>query len=180
MTEWERRAATHCLIQMRIFDPPKLLSVLAAATLAGCASVATEVTLFDPAQKFGPTEHAVILLEYPKQPHVKIALIEAQGSLGGSEAAVLEEARKRAQALGADAVVRLEVQEIYQPPVRVYDPAYPSMFSSRYRYPYRSFYGPPYAFAPYPYDSYRWIGGGNVQSLKAVAIKFTAEHPAVP
>ena len=131
MTEWERRAATHCLIQMRIFDPPKLLSVLAAATLAGCA-------------------------------------------------AVLEEARKRAQALGADAVVRLEVQEIYQPPVRVYDPAYPSMFSSRYRYPYRSFYGPPYAFAPYPYDSYRWIGGGNVQSLKAVAIKFTAEHPAVP
>jgi len=161
-------------------DLPKLLIMLAAATLAGCASVATEVTLFDSAQKLTPTEHVVILFDYPPQPHVKIALIEAQGSLGGNEAAVLEEARNRARALGADALVRLEVNTVYHPPVRVYDPAYSSMNYSRYRYPYRSFYGPPYAFSPNPYDSYRWVGGGNVQTLKAVAIKYTAEHPAAP
>jgi hypothetical protein len=148
---------------------------LLAAALAGCASVATYVTLLDPAQKFAPTEHAVILLDYPAQPHVKVALIEAQGSVGGSEAALLEEARKQAQALGADAVVRLEVDSVYQPPVRVYDPAYANMFYSRYRYPYRSFYYPPYAYSPFPYDDYRWVGGGNVQSLKAVAIKYSGD-----
>lgn len=167
---------------MRISDLLKLLTVLAAATLAGCASVATEVTLFDSAQKFAPTEHVVILFDYPPQPHLKIALIEAQGGLGGSETAVLEEARKRAQALGADALVRLEVNVVYHPPVRVYDPAFSSMYYSRYRYPYRSFYGPPYGISPYPFDSYRWVGGGNVQTLKAVAIKFTgtAGGTAVP
>ncbi len=155
---------------------------LLAAALAGCASVETQVTLFDPAQKFAPTEHVVILLDYPAQPHAKVALIEARGSVGGSEAALFEEARKRAQTMGADALVRLEVDAVYQPPVLVYDPAYSNMFYSRYRYPYRSFYYPPYAFSPFPYDNYRWVGGGNVQTLKAVAIKYTdtAERPAAP
>ena len=67
-----------------------------------------------------------------------------------------------------------------QPPVLVYDPAYANMFYPRYRYPYRSFYYP-YAYAPFPYDGYRWVGGGEVQTLKAVAIRFTDERtPAVP
>ncbi len=74
---------------------------------------------------------------------MKIALIEAQGIVGGSEAALLEEARKRGAALGADAIVRQEVTAFYQPPVLVYDPAYANMFYPRYRYPYRSFYSPP-------------------------------------
>ena len=176
----ERLAAVNGQIDMRITELLKLIPALAAVTLAGCASVATQVTPFDPAHKFAPTEHVVILFDYPPQPHVKIALIEAQGTLGGSEAAVLEEVRKRARALGADAVVRLEVNVHYQPPVRVYDPAYSSMYYSRYRYPYRSFYGPGYPFSPYPYDNYRWVGGGNVQMLKAVAIKYAQEQPAAP
>ena len=162
---------------MRLSALSLLIIALATALLAGCASVATQVTLFDGAQQFAPTGHAVILLEYPAEPYLKIALIEAQGGVGGSEAALLEEARKRAQTLGADALVRLAVNSVYQPPVRVYDPAYSSMFYSRYRYPYRSFYPQPYAFSPYPYDNYRWVGGGNVQSLKAVAIKYTVERP---
>jgi hypothetical protein len=167
---------------MRLPATLRPLIALAAAALAGCASVATEVTVFDPAQKFAPTENAVILLDYPSQPYLKIALIEAHGGVGGSETPLLEEARKRAQALGADAVVRLEVTAVYQPPVRVYDPAYTNMFYSRYRYPYRSFNYPPYAFSPYPYDNYRWVGGGNVQTLKAVAIKYTdtGARPAAP
>ncbi len=160
-----------------------LLSIFAfaltAAVLAGCASVSTQVTILDPARKFAPTENVVILLDYPAQPHVKIALIEAHGGIGGSEADLLQEARKRAQALGADAVVRMEVNSVYQPPVRVYDPAYAHLFYSRYRYPYRSFYYPSYPFSPYPFDDYRWVGGGTVQTLKAVAIRFTAERPAV-
>ena len=150
---------------------------LLAISLAGCASVATEITVLDPAQKFAPTEHVVILFDYPPQPYVKIALIEAQGSIGGSEAELLEEARKRARALGADAVVRLEVTAVYRPPVRVYDPAYANMFYPRYRYPFRSLYDPPYSFSPFPYDGYRWVGGGDVQTLKAVAIRY-ADKPA--
>jgi hypothetical protein len=162
---------------MRLPADPAFALALLATALAGCASVATDVTIFDPAQKFAPTENVVILLDYPAQPYVKVALIDAQGSVGGSEAALLDEARKRARELGADALVRMEVNSVYQPPVRVYDPAYADAFYSRYRYPYLPFYYQPYGLALSPYDSYRWVGGGNVQILKAVAIKYTQERP---
>ena len=159
---------------------PAFALALAAAVLAGCASVATDVTVFDETRKFTPTGNVVILLEYPPQPYVKIALIEARGTLGGNEAELFEEARKRARALGADAVVRIEVDALYQPPVRVYDPTYGYPYFSRYRYPYRSFYYPTYPYAFYPFDNYRWVGGGTVQTLKAVAIKYGEERPSAP
>ncbi len=161
---------------MRLPGNPALGLALLGAALAGCASVATQVTLLDPARHYEPTQNVAILLDFPPQPHVKIALIEAQGTVGGSEAELLEDARKKAQALGADAVVRLEVISVYQPPARAYDPWYGNPFYSRYRYPYayRSLYMNPYAFGPYPYNDYRWVGGGNVQTLKAVAIKYAA------
>jgi hypothetical protein len=167
-------------VPMRLSAPLRSVIALLAAALAGCASIATEVTVLDPAQKFAPTENVLVLLDYPPPPFVKIALIEAHGGVGDSELALLEEARRRARALGADAVVRLEVSTDYQPPVRVYDPAFASTFYPRYRYPYRSFYYPPYAFPPFPYDNYRWIPGGNVQTLKAVAIKVPDGRPAAP
>jgi hypothetical protein len=162
---------------MRAFNLLRLMLALTAATLAGCASVSTEVTLLDPAQNFAPTEQVAILYDYPPQPYVKVALIEAQGSVGGSESALLEDARMRARAIGADAIVRLEVTAVYYPPVPVYDPPY--AFYPRYRYyPYRTFYSPPYWYSPYPYDGYRWIGGGDVQTLKAMAIHYTDKAPA--
>jgi hypothetical protein len=113
-------------------DMRQLLSALVIAALAGCASVATQIILLDPARPYAPTQNVVLLLDYPQQPHVKIALIEAQGMAGGSESELLEAARKKAQALGADAVVRLEVTSVYRPPVRVYDPWYGNPFYSRY------------------------------------------------
>ena len=151
-----------------------LVTALLIAVLAGCASVATHVTPFDPARQYAPTQNVVLLLDYPPQPHVKIALIEAHGMPGGSEAELLEAARKKAEALGADAVVRLEVTSAYQPPVRVYDPWYGDPFYSRYFYPDRLLFRYPYFYGPYPYGDYHWIGGGNVQTLKAVAIKYAA------
>ena len=151
-----------------------LPTALVIAALAGCASVATHITLLDPARQYAPTQYVGLLLDYPPQPYVKIALIEAQGMAGGSEAELLEDARKKAQALGADAVVRLEVTSVYQPPVRAYDPWYGNPFYSRYLYPDRAFYMYPYFYGPYPYSDYLWIGGGNVQTLKAVAIKYAA------
>jgi len=109
---------------MLLFRSLPLILALTATALAGCASVTTEITVLDPAHKFAPTEYVMVLLDYPPKPYVKIALIEAQGIVGGSEAALLEEARKRGAALGADAIVRQEVTAFYQPPVLVYDPAY--------------------------------------------------------
>ena len=154
--------------------PSLFAVVLIIAALAGCASVATQVTLLDPALKYAPTQNVAILLDYPPEPHVKIALIEAQGMAGGSEAELLEDARKKAQALGADAIVRLEVHSVYQPPTRIYDPWFDYPIYSRNRYPYRPFSMFPYAYGPFPFphNEYRWVGGGNVQTLKAVAIKY--------
>ena len=136
------------------------------AVIGGCASVATQITLLDPAQKFPPSGHVSIVFEYPPQPYIKLALIEAQGMAGGSEAALLEEARKRAAALGADAVVRLEVTSFYQPPVLVYDPTYSNMFYPHHRYAYRYFYPQPSPGPFFPRDDYRWVGGGEVPALK--------------
>ena len=167
----KRSVRTGCQIDMRL---SWFRLVVAAAALAGCASVTTQVTVFDPAYRYAPTQNVVVLLDYPARPHIKIALIEAQGTAGGSESELLEDARKKAQALGADAIVRLEVVSVYQPPVRVYDPWYGDPFYWRYGYPYLPFYAYPSPYGPFPfYGDYRSVGGGNVQTLKAVAIKYT-------
>jgi hypothetical protein len=161
---------------MRLSAIPRFCCALLAATLAGCASVATTVTLLDPAQKFAPTERVAILLDFPAQPHLKIALFEAQGMVGGGEAELFEAVRKKAQVLGADAIVRLEMTSTYREPVKVYDPWYANPFYSRYRYSYRPFGYYPFAYGSYPYSDYRWVGGGEVQTLKAVAIRYTEDR----
>ncbi len=150
-----------------------LVRALLAVFLGGCASVATRVTLQDPVQKFAPTQSVAILMEYPPRPHITIALIEAQGSLGGGEAELLEDARAKARSLGADAIVRMEVSSVYYPPVQIHDPWYGDPFYWHFRYSRRPFYFYPHGYSMYPYGDYRRIGGGNVQTLKAVAIRFT-------
>ncbi len=158
---------------MRRSISSRLIVTLLAALLAGCAAVTANVTVLDPAQRFAPTKDVAILFEYPPGPYTKVALIESQGLVGGTEAELLEDARKRAAALGADAVVRLEVKTVYYPPMPVYDPTYANLFYSGYRYPYRYNYSyRPYPYALFPYDDYRWIGGGDAQALKAVAIRY--------
>src|SRR5688572_8410539 len=151
-----------------------LACVLLAVALAagGCASVSTEVTVLDPAQKFAPTQNIAILMEFPARPHANIALIEVEGTVGGSEGVLLEEARRRAQALGADAVVRTEVNSVYYPPVKVYDPWYGDPFYWHFRYSQRPYYFYPHGYGPYPYADYRWIGGGSAPTLKAMAIRY--------
>lgn len=133
--------------------------------------------MLDPAHQYAPTQNVAILLESPPQPHSKIALIEARGTVGGGEAELFEDARRKAQALGADAIVRLEVISVYQPPVRVYDPWYGNPFYSRYGYGYGYGYRPSY-FYPNYFGAYQLVGGGNVQTLKAVAIKYAPDDAA--
>ena len=130
--------------------------------------------MLDPAQSFAPTPSAAILIDTPTRPHNKIALIEIQGKVGGTESELLEEARRRAQALGADAVVRLEVTKVRHEPAKVYDPWYGDPFYWRHPYKFRPPYFYPYLYGMHPVSDYRWVGGGEVQTLKALAIRYSS------
>jgi hypothetical protein len=150
----------------------RVCALAVALAAGGCASVSTQVTVLEPAQKFAPTQNIPILMDYPARAHAKIALIEVEGTIGGGEGTLLEEARKRAQALGADAVVRTDFSGVYYPPVKVYDPWYGDPFYWHFRYSHRPYYFYPPGYGPYPYGEYRWIGGGTAPTLKAMAIRY--------
>ena len=80
---------------------------------------------------------------------------------------LLEDARENARHIGADEIVRLEVEKTVEPPVAVYDPVFsPFLYPHPYRYPY---------IYPLFYGEYRLIGGGTVYTLKTIAIKYREE-----
>jgi hypothetical protein len=140
-----------------------LLSML--MTLAACATVSTEIVELKPGQKYPPTQFVEVLLQKPARAHVEIALIESRG---GSEAAMLNDAREKARALGADALVKLETERLYHQPMAVYDPWYDPFYWGYYPHP---------AFAPFPHPwgPYRVVGGGYSYVLKTLAVKYTAD-----
>lgn len=152
----------------------RLLTAAIVLALAACATVSTQVVEFKPAQKYPPTQYVEVLLEKPTRPHVEIALIESHG---GSEAEMLNDARQKAGALGADALVKLETERRFHEPVAVYDPWYDPFYWGYYRHP---------AFGPFthPWGPYRMVGGGYSYVLKALAVKYTgapsAEKAAAP
>jgi hypothetical protein len=148
----------------------RLIVVSIAFALAACASVSTQVVEFKPAQKYPPTQYVEVLLEKPTRPHLEIALIESRG---GSEAEMLNDARRKAGALGADAIVKLETERLYHEPVAVYDPWYDPFYWGYYRHP---------AFGPimHPWGPYRMVGGGYTYVLKALAVKYGDALPAKP
>lgn len=145
-----------------------IIAALAASVIFGCSTVSTQIVPLDPATTFAPSQRVEILLEEPPRHFTKIALLESRGMVGGGESELLEDARAKAQALGADAIVRLEVEKTVQQPVAIYDPIYSPFF------PYHSQYRYPYFFPPY-YGGYRMIGGGTLYTLRALAIKYGTE-----
>lgn len=140
--------------------PP--LAVL-LALLSGCATVATEVVQYHPSVQYPPTQSVEVLLQKPARPHVDIGLIEARG---GSEAELLNTAREKARALGANAIIKLEVERVYHEPVPIYDPWYDPFYFGYYRHR-------PYPLFPHPWGPYRYVGGGFSYVLKAAAIRYT-------
>ena len=140
------------------------LVFVAALLLSACAAVSTKIVPLNPAVQYPPTQNVEVLLEPPPRPHVDIALLESRGF---SEADLLNDAREKAKALGADAIVRIESVRVDYPPVAVYDPWFdPFYFGySRYR---------PYPMFAHPWSApYRVVGGGSEYVLKARAIKYT-------
>lgn len=138
-----------------------------ALILSACAAVSTRVVPLNPAVQYPPTQYVEVLLEKPPRPHTDIALLEARGF---SEAELLNDARAKAGALGADAIVRTETQRIDHPPVAVYDPWYDPFYwgYSRYR---------PFPMFPEPWGPYRLVGGGTEYVVKALAIKYQESVP---
>jgi hypothetical protein len=144
----------------------RALLFISSLALGACASVKTQVVPLGPIQHYPPTQSVEVFLQKPSRPYTEIAFVESHGDLGASEADLLNHARDKARALGADAIVKLETQRIYHQPVAVYDPWYDPLFYGYYRY--RPF--PPF---PHPWASpYRMVGGGYSFVLKTLAIKF--------
>jgi hypothetical protein len=143
-----------------------------ALLLAGCAST-TSVVLLDPARRYAPTAAARIFFKPPTQPHVEIARLESRALPGEPETEVLEDARTRAQGLGAHAIVVLETTRHYQPPVVLEDP-WPPQVPWHYDrwYGYRYLFHPP----PWPYiPAERVLPGGHVYVIRSMAIRFESE-----
>jgi hypothetical protein len=145
-----------------------VLSLAAALLVSACAAVTTHVVPLNPAVQYPPTQNIEVLLQKPQRPHVEIALLESHGD---SEAELLNDAREKAKALGADAIVRLETERLYHPPVAVYDPWYDPFY-----YGFRHYR--PFPYYPDPWGPYRVVGGGYSYVLKSVAIKYIPGPPA--
>ena len=94
---------------------------------------------------------------------------------GEPETEVLEDARKRAEALGAHALIVVETSSTYQPPAVIYEP-WPPQFPWYYDrwYGYRYWFYPVY---PYPYGIERTLPGGNVYVVRSIAIRFEEREP---
>ena len=136
--------------------------------VSGCETVSTQVVQYDPAVQYPPTQSVEVLLQKPTRPHVEIGLIEARGL---SEVELLNTAREKARELGADAIVKVEVERIWHDPVPVYDPWYDPFYYGYYRR--RAFVPPfPHPWGPYPWGPYRYVGGGYTYVLKAAAIRY--------
>lgn len=148
------------------------IALVLAAALAGCASVTTRVLETNPAVRYPPTTAVDVLFEPPQRPYAQIAALEAEGAYGTGELELLEDMRERARQFGADAIVRTESKQWYQPPTPVYDPMYDPFFYPRRYYPFHPF-GAPYA-------GYRWVGGGYYYTAKAMAIKYQAVSAEPP
>jgi hypothetical protein len=146
------------------------LLLIAALLLSACTTVSTKVVELKPEQKFPPTKSVEVLMQKPERGYVDIALIESSGT---SEADMLNDAREKARELGADAIVRLETERMYNPPVAVYDPWYDPFFYGHYGW------GRPWV-PPYyhPWSHYRVVGGYYSYVMKAVAIRYTDKGSA--
>jgi hypothetical protein len=138
-----------------------LMIITALAT--SCATVTTEVVPLRPGLTLPPTRDVEILLEKPQRPYRELALLESRGWIGDSEAQLWQDAREKARALGADALIRLELHRTVYPPVAYYDP-----FVTPY---YSPFYPSPYFF-PSPFPEYRVFPGGAAYTLKTMAISY--------
>ena len=86
----------------------------------GCAQ--TSVLLMDESKKFAPSDDVKILEQAPSVQYMTIAILETRGSAGQSITYLLNQARKEARKIGADAILPIEERQEYQPQGLFYNP----------------------------------------------------------
>lgn len=137
--------------------------------LAGCTTM-TSVVVLDVTKKYPPAANVAILLKPPATPYVEIAKLESQGLPGEPETVLLEDARKRAAEIGADAIIVVESISIYKPPIVMYDPWPPYLpwYRDRWRsYPFGYYMVPPL----HALDTLTFPGG-HAYTVRSVAIRY--------
>ena len=87
-----------------------MLMMILALTLS-CAS--TSVVMINSAQTYPPTENVSILFKIPERDHKIIAIVEGNGSIFNNYSQVLQKIQKKAQKIGADAIIPLAPETVY-------------------------------------------------------------------
>jgi hypothetical protein len=106
-----------------------------ALALAACASVEPP-----------PLPRTELLAEAPERPYESVGRIAARGEPGMHRRLVYEALRRKADALGADAVLKLEERTLQQRAPAPYDPPQRPLLGNAYPGPLQSF--DPGAFPP--------------------------------
>jgi len=89
--------------------------LLATLILSGCTF--TSAVMLESGITYPPTKDVQILTQNPSRPFKQIALLEAQGPAHTPIPQLLESMKRKAAAIGADAVVPMQ-----QPPGPMYNP----------------------------------------------------------
>ena len=149
----------------------KALIALVALWLAGCAAT-TSVVLLDASKQYPPSASVEILLKAPQRDYLEIAKLESTGLIGEPEPKVLEDARMRAQEIGAEAIVVIESSSVYQPPMILQEPWPPYLpwYHDRWR-GYSYWYYPPPLLPYYPFAT-TTLPGGYVHTVRSIAIRY--------
>jgi hypothetical protein len=122
----------------------RLVALIAVAALSGC--VTTDAVLLDSGRSYAPTDSAEILSERPTRPFVEIAVIESTGPVNAPTTKLLRDMRKRAQSLGAHAVIPVQGETKQTQPTLMYNPLL---------------------------GGYQTLGGSSIPVLRGVAIRYT-------
>lgn len=77
----------------------------------GCAGAS--VNLIDPSKKYEPTKNAILLFDTPIQKHEVLGIVKGIGSQYNNESQVIESMRKKAQSIGANALVLVSTEKEY-------------------------------------------------------------------
>lgn len=118
-----------------------ILILLSFFFAAGCAQ--TSLVMLDDTRKFAPSEGVRILDQTPNEPFEVIARLETRGSVSQGIPELLNQMRKEAQKVGADAIIPVEERQERQQQGLMYNPWL---------------------------GGYQTIGGGNVPIITSYAI----------
>ncbi len=84
--------------------------------------VYTKALLRDKNVKFPKSRHVEILIEKPEEPYIVIAILETKGGIGTSLPEILENMRKKAEEIGADAIIPVQDVSEYRSSSIFYNP----------------------------------------------------------